>query len=106
MGLLKGVFLNENDDVHFSVTPKRCGDDEKSCVIGLIDIAFLDPPYNKGLLMPALKAVLPLVSDYGFIVCEHPEEVAVEEKVGGFAVWRNYRYGKIYLTVYRKEDRI
>lgn len=70
------------------------------------DIVFLDPPYNKGLLMPAFKAVLPLVSDYGYIVCEHPEEVATEEKVGGFAVWRRYRYGKIYLTVYRKEDRI
>lgn len=70
------------------------------------DIVFLDPPYNKGLLMSALKAVLPLMSDYGFIICEHPDGVVPEEKVGGFAVWRRYRYGKVHLTVYRKEDRI
>ena len=28
------------------------------------DIVFLDPPYAAGLLMPAVKAVLPLMSDY------------------------------------------
>ena len=70
------------------------------------DIVFLDPPYKAGILMPAIKAVLPLMSDYGFIVCEHPPEVELEERVGGFAVAKTYRYGKVYLTVYRKEDRI
>lgn len=68
------------------------------------DIVFLDPPYNQGLLMPAIKAVLPLVSDYGFIVCEHPPEVKLEESIGGFAVWRTYRYGKVLVTVYRKGE--
>lgn len=72
----------------------------------VFDIVFLDPPYNEGLLMPALKAVLPLVSDYGFVVCEHPPEVEVEENVGGFKVWRTYRYGKVIVTVFRKGDRI
>lgn len=70
------------------------------------DIVFLDPPYNAGFLMPAVKAVLPLMSDYGFIVCEHPPEVTLDEKVGGFAIAKTYRYGKVHLTVYRKEDRI
>lgn len=70
------------------------------------DIVFLDPPYNAGLLMPAVKAVLPLMSDYGFIVCEHPPEIKLEKSVGGFAVWRTYRYGKVMVTVYRKEDRL
>lgn len=69
------------------------------------DIVFLDPPYNEGLLMPAIKAVLPIVSDYAFIVCEHPIDVELEEKVGGFAVWRTYRYGKVLVSIYRKEDR-
>ncbi len=68
------------------------------------DIVFLDPPYNAGLLMPAVKAVLPLVSDYGFIVCEHPPEVEVEASVGGFSVWRSYRYGKVNVTIYRRSE--
>ncbi len=70
------------------------------------DIVFLDPPYAEGLLMPALKAVLPLVSDYGFIICEHPSEVKPDEYVGGFKIFKSYRYGKVYVTVYRKEDRL
>ncbi len=70
------------------------------------DIVFLDPPYAEGLLMPALKAVLPLVSDYGFIICEHPSEVKPDESVGGFKISKSYRYGKVYVSVYRKEDRV
>ena len=70
------------------------------------DIVFLDPPYLEGMLMPAIKAVLPLVSDYGWVICEHPPEVELEAKVGGFCIWRTYRYGKVLVTVYRKEDRI
>lgn len=70
------------------------------------DIAFLDPPYNEGLLMPAIKAVLPLMSDYGMIICEHPPEVKLEESVGGFVISKTYRYGKVLVTVYRKGDRV
>lgn len=70
------------------------------------DIVFLDPPYAEGLLLPALKAVLPLLSDYGLVVCEHPPEVQLEESVGGFSVWKTYRYGKVLLTVYKKGDRV
>ena len=70
------------------------------------DIVFLDPPYAAGLLVPALKSVLPLVSDYGFVVCEHPPEVEVPDSVGGFCIARTYRYGKVNLTLYRKEDRV
>lgn len=70
----------------------------------IFDIVFLDPPYKAGYLMNALKAVLPLVSDYGFIICEHPPEVEVIENVGVFSIWRSYRYGKINVTVYRKGE--
>ncbi len=66
------------------------------------DIAFLDPPYNEGILENALKSVLPLMSDYGLIVCEHPPMVKLPETIGGFYVLKTYSYGKINLTVYRK----
>ena len=70
------------------------------------DIVFLDPPYDKGLLLPAFKAVLPLMSDYGTIICEHPPYIEVPEEIGGFCVSRTYRYGKIHVTVYRKGENI
>ena len=70
------------------------------------DIAFLDPPYNEGLLIPAIKAVLPLMSDYGFVVCEHPLDVELDNEIGGFCIWRSYRYGKVLVTIFRKGDRI
>lgn len=66
------------------------------------DIAFLDPPYSAGLLMPAVKSVLPLMSDYGVIICEHPPEVKLDEEIGGFKITKAYRYGKVLVTVYRK----
>ena len=69
----------------------------------VFDIAFLDPPYNEGLLMPAIKSVLPLMSDFGIVVCEHPIDVKLEPQIGGFEVYRTYRYGKVMVTVYRKE---
>ena len=70
----------------------------------MFDIAFLDPPYSAGLLMPALKAVLPLMSEHGTIVCEHPPETVSDEEAGGFKKSKTYRYGKVLITVYRKGE--
>lgn len=72
----------------------------------IFDIVFLDPPYNKGMLMPALKAVLPLVSDYGMIICEHTPEVKPEQNVGGFSIYRTYKYGKVSITIYKRSEAI
>lgn len=66
------------------------------------DIVFLDPPYSEGLLVPAIKSVLPLMSDYGMIICEYPPEVEIPESIGGFAVSRTYKYGKINVAIYKK----
>lgn len=66
------------------------------------DIVFLDPPYTEGLLLPAIKSVLPLMSDYGLLVCEYPPEVEIPESIGGFSIYRTYRYGKINISIYRK----
>lgn len=66
------------------------------------DIAFLDPPYEAGLLVSALETVAPKMSDFGIIICEHPSDIALPEETGGFTVQKVYRYGKINVTVYRK----
>ena len=68
----------------------------------VFDIVFLDPPYKKGLLLPALKAVLPLMIDYGIIICEYPPEIEIPKEIGGFVITKTYRYGKINVSVYRK----
>ena len=66
------------------------------------DIAFLDPPYEAGILIKALETVSLKMSDYGIIICEHPTEVTLPEEVSGFTVFKVYRYGKINVTVYKK----
>lgn len=68
----------------------------------VFDYVFLDPPYKAGLLMPAVKAVLPLLSDYGAIICEYPPDVKIEDEIGGFYIHRTYRYGKVLVSIYRK----
>ncbi len=67
------------------------------------DIAFLDPPYKAGLLEDAVKKVIPLMSDYGKIFCEHPSELSLPESIDGFTVCKIYKYGKTLITVYKKD---
>ena len=40
----------------------------------------------------------------GVIVCEHPVDEEVPDTAGDFERKRDYRYGKILLTVYRHRD--
>ncbi len=66
------------------------------------DIVFIDPPYASGLYDAAIKAVLPLLSSFAMVICEHPPEVSLPQELLSLKVYRTYRYGKVMLTVYRK----
>lgn len=68
----------------------------------VFDIAFIDPPYHAGLYDTALSKTAEHMSDYGIIICEHPAVVSLPERVGDFSAVKDYRYGKIYITMYRK----
>lgn len=68
------------------------------------DIVFLDPPYRSGRLQKALELASGVMSPGGVMIAEHPEDEEVPEQAGSFRRGRSYRYGKIYLTVYRHED--
>ncbi len=70
----------------------------------VFDFAFLDPPYGGGLLEKALTKVCEKMSDYGTVICEHPSEVVLPEKIGDFSVHKRYRYGKINVTTYKKDN--
>lgn len=71
----------------------------------VFDIAFLDPPYLEGMLEKALILVSEKMSSFGTIICEHPAEVKLPEQVAGFLVYRKYRYGKINVTTYKKDNK-
>ena len=67
------------------------------------DIAFLDPPYQAGILENAVLKTIPLMSEFGRIFCEHPNELKMPEKICDFTVCKVYKYGKTLITVYQKE---
>ena len=68
------------------------------------DIIFLDPPYEAGLLEPAIAhiAKFDILSPHGIIVAEHPANMVLPALSTPYRLHRTYRYGKIGLTVYRR----
>ena len=68
------------------------------------DIAFLDPPYGKGVLQSVLPDVASVMKPIGVIICECPTDEALPPQIGAFAIDREYRYGKIKVTFYRAVD--
>ncbi|MEE1293613.1 MAG: 16S rRNA (guanine(966)-N(2))-methyltransferase RsmD [Acutalibacteraceae bacterium] len=68
------------------------------------DLAFLDPPYGRGLIDAVLPELVEHMSDYGIIVCETSRDESLPETVGDFYAAKTYRYGKIQLTLYRRKE--
>ena len=66
------------------------------------DIAFLDPPYHANLLEKALEDVCEYMSDYGIVICEHPSDIKLGNTVKDFSLYREYKFGKILVSVYKK----
>ncbi len=69
----------------------------------IFDIAFLDPPYERGLLQKALAKMDSLISDGGAVICEHPFKEELEDSYGSLIKTKEYKYSKTAVTVYRKE---
>lgn len=67
------------------------------------DIVFLDPPYHKNLVDKVLPLVAANMSDGGIIACETAKDEALPESCAGFSVAKEKKYGKIKLTLYRKD---
>lgn len=68
-------------------------------------LIFLDPPYHTDLLENAIKKIaeIDILTENGIIICESPVEKILPELDAPYRRGREYRYGKIKLTVYRKE---
>jgi len=94
---------------------KNCGFMEKSRVALMdsiayikncsakFDIAFLDPPYGKNLIDEALPFVAQTIKPYGVIICETEKREEPPAQAGDFEIKKEYRYGKVKVTVYRRK---
>ena len=68
------------------------------------DIILLDPPYEVGLLEPALAHIarFDILSPHGIIVAESPADRHLPALAEPYGIYRTYRYGKIGLTIYHR----
>ena len=68
------------------------------------DVILLDPPYHTELLEKALEAIakIDIMTENGIIVCESAAESALPELAAPYAKGRDYRYGKIKITLYHR----
>ena len=76
----------------------------KESVREKFDVILLDPPYEAGLLEPAIShiAKFDILAPHGIIVAEHPVGRAVPALAAPYRLHRTYRYGKIAMTLYRR----
>jgi len=67
-------------------------------------LVFLDPPYASGNLERALELITAIdnVVEHGIIVCESPADHVLPDLPGPYEKGREYRYGKIKFTLYRR----
>lgn len=70
------------------------------------DIVFLDPPYAEVFLETALKRIMEIdiLNPSAIIVTERPLGKDLPYEFPGFTRSKDYKYGKILLTLYRKES--
>ena len=81
-----------------------CGDSKMYITLSRdkFDIALLDPPYHKNIIDSVLPVVAEKMTENGVILCESELREILPETAGEFSKYREYKYGKIKITVYRK----
>ena len=74
---------------------------------GKFDLIFIDPPYDSGLCAAALQKIFKfdILSEGGIIICETRREETLPEPELPYQRRREYRYGKVKLTVYTREGK-
>jgi len=68
------------------------------------DIVFIDPPYRTGILTQTLERITGVMNKGGVIICEHPFDEKVPEELQDFVLKKEYKYGKIMITVYSHKE--
>ena len=72
---------------------------------GRFDLVFVDPPYDSGIYDAVLQKInsVDILSDGGIIICESRREAPMPEVSAPYCRGREYAYGKVKITLYRKE---
>ena len=68
------------------------------------DLVLLDPPYAEVFLETALKIIseIDILTNSGIIICERPFDKTLAGEVPGLVRYRDYRYGKAAVTIFRR----
>ena len=71
------------------------------------DIIFLDPPYNTDLLDRCMESIVrfDILNEHGIMVCESAADHVLPTLPAEYQMSRDYRYGKIKLTICRREGK-
>ena len=74
--------------------------------LGKFDVILLDPPYDTELLSKVLAKIIEIdiLKVNGIILCESRAEAVLPEAEAPYVVRKEYKYGKIKLTLYTRED--
>ena len=69
------------------------------------NLILLDPPYNTDLLENCIFSIakFDILSEHGIMVCESADHAQLPELAAPYEKGREYRYGKIKLTVYHRQ---
>ena len=95
---------------------KLCGLSERSRVVQgealsflascgeKFDVILLDPPYEGELLSRAVEAItrFDILSEHGIMICESAADRLLPQVAPPYEQGREYRYGKIKLTIFRR----
>jgi len=73
---------------------------------GKFDLIFVDPPYDAGLYKTVLEKInsIDILSEGGIILCESRRETNMPEMQAPYFKRKEYRYGKVKLSLYSKES--
>lgn len=72
------------------------------------DVILLDPPYQTDLLENCIQNItrFDILSEHGIMICESAAEKQMPEPDAPYEKGREYRYGKIKLTVYHRQGSV
>ncbi|MBR5520952.1 MAG: 16S rRNA (guanine(966)-N(2))-methyltransferase RsmD [Oscillospiraceae bacterium] len=117
-GAQQAVFVDSNRDAANIVIKnvKACSLFDKARVVNMsaqdflrttkdqFDLIFLDPPYNMGILDEIMEKVYQITAPGGIIMAESELGWSLKEEIRGLEQKKQYKYGKVLVTKFVKEN--